>query len=130
AVVNDDEGAAAVAVGVGVLLRGPAVRLPAGVADAEGPLDLLEAQALLEIAQLAGAAHHLDGAAVDDRDAGGVVAAVLEAAEAVEEDAADLLRTDVADDSAHGGVHYSPGACSVARCVTVQDPARDTGAGA
>ena len=39
AVVDDDEGAGAVAVGVGVLLGGAAVGGPAGVADAEGALD-------------------------------------------------------------------------------------------
>ena len=39
AVVDDDEGAGAVAVGVGVLFGGAAVGGPAGVADAEGAVD-------------------------------------------------------------------------------------------
>ena len=39
AVVDDDEGAGAVAMGVGVFFRGAAVGGPAGVADAEGAGD-------------------------------------------------------------------------------------------
>ena len=39
AVVDDDEGAGAVAVGVGILFRGPAVGGPAGVADAVGAVE-------------------------------------------------------------------------------------------
>ena len=41
-------------------------------------------------------------AAVDDRDAGGVVAAVLQAAQSLDDDVPSLLVPDVAHDSAHG----------------------------
>src|SRR5262249_20392025 len=97
--------AAAVPVRVGVLLGRPAVGGPARVAETEGPLDRREPEVLLEVAQLAGAAHDLDGVAVDDRDARGIVAAVLQAPQAVEEDGADPLAPDVPDDPAHDGLN-------------------------
>ena len=57
-----------------------------------------------QIAQLAGGAADFQLAgAVDDRDAGGVVAAILEFAQAFDDDGNDLFRADVADDSAHAG---------------------------
>ena len=52
-------------------------------------------------AQLARAAPQLNRAVPDHRDARGVVAAVLEAAQAVDEDGDDGFRADVADDAAH-----------------------------
>jgi hypothetical protein len=60
AVVHDDEGAGAVAVGVGVLFGGAAVGGPAGVADAEGALDGAGGDDGFEVAQLAGGAAQLE----------------------------------------------------------------------
>src|SRR5207245_5704395 len=108
AVVDDDERAAAVAVRVSVLLGGAAVGGPAGVPDAERPLEAREAQGFLQVAELACAPHDLESAAVHDRYAGGIIAAVFEAAEAVQEDRADLLVSDVPDDPAHSGSEYRP----------------------
>ena len=71
AVVDDDECAGAVAVGVGVLLRGAAVGGPAGVADAEGAGDGAGGDGGLKIAQLAGGAAQLQALrAAGDGDAG------------------------------------------------------------
>ena len=61
AVVDDDEGAGAVAVGVGVLFGGAAVGGPAGVADAEGAVDGVVGEDGFEVAELAGGAAELRG---------------------------------------------------------------------
>ncbi len=61
AVVDDDEGAGAVAVGVGVLFGGAAVGGPAGVADAEGAVDGVVGDDGFEVAELAGGSAELRG---------------------------------------------------------------------
>ncbi len=55
AVVDDDERAGAVAVGVGVFFGGAAVGGPAGVADAVGAVDGVLGEDFGEVAELAGA---------------------------------------------------------------------------
>ena len=77
AVVDDDDPAAAVAVGMGVFLGRPAVGGPARVADAVVALDRVGAQRVLEPRQLAGAPPQLDLAVAHHGDAGRIVAAVL-----------------------------------------------------
>ena len=93
AVVDDDEGAGAVAVGVGVLFRGAAVGGPAGVADAVGAVERRGLDGGFEVAELAGGAAEVEGVRVfggaADGDAGGVVAAVFEAAETFNDDGDD-----------------------------------------
>ena len=103
AVVDDDDAAGAVAMGMGIFFGGAAVGGPAGVADAEGAVEGMLAQNFFEIAQLAGGAADFEQGCVGaaDGDAGGVVAAVFEAAQALNDDGDDLLTADVADDSAH-----------------------------
>ena len=64
AVVHDDEGAGAVAVGVGVFFGGAAVGGPAGVADAVGAVDGVVAEDGVEVAELAGGAAELEALAV------------------------------------------------------------------
>ena len=71
---------------MGVALRGLAVRGPARVADADLPAHRLVAQHALQVRELAERAPHLDLALVEDRDARRVVAAVLEAAQPVDQD--------------------------------------------
>ena len=56
AVVDDDDAAGAVAMGMGVLFGGAAVGGPAGVADAEGAVERMLAQDFFEIAEFAGGA--------------------------------------------------------------------------
>src|SRR5262245_39255695 len=85
---------------VGVPFRGHAVRRPAGVADADRAV-----QAPGELFQLgnpAAGANTLHGA-VDDGDAGRVVAAILEAAQALDQDRHDVSGGYGSDDSAHTG---------------------------
>ena len=93
AVVHDDEGAGAVAVGVGVFFGGAAVGGPAGVADAVGAVEGRGLDGGFEVAELAGGAAEVEGVRVfggaADGDAGGVVAAVFEAAEAFNDDGDD-----------------------------------------
>src|SRR5690606_4444279 len=100
-VVDDHDTAGAVAVRVGVLLRRTAVGRPARVADAELTVDRLAAQHFLELRQLAGAAADVHGAVAYDRDAGRVVAAILQPPQALDEDGNERLVTQVSDDAAH-----------------------------
>ena len=118
AVVDDDDAAGAVAVRVGVLLGRPAVRRPAGVADAVVAVERVVARCTSSrLRQLAGAAPQLDRAVAHDRDARRVVAAVLEPPQPVDQDGHDLLGADVADDAAHGPfrvlIHASSGRHSI-----------------
>jgi hypothetical protein len=102
AVVDDDEGAAAVAVGVGVFFGGAAVGGPAGMADAEGAVDGGVGDDGFEVAELAGcAAEGKAFGATGYGDAGGVVAAIFEAAEAFNDDRDDGLGANVSNDSTH-----------------------------
>src|SRR6185503_1821032 len=104
-----------------------AVRGPARVTDADATRDRSIVQRRLEIAELADRAPDRDRAFLEDRDAGGVVAAVLEPPQRVEDHLLGVLTaTDVADDSAHGfalrreGVSRAAGACarpSQGRCA-------------
>ena len=103
AVVDDDESAGAVAVGMCVLFGGAAVSGPASVADAEGAGDGAGGEDSFEIAEFAGGAAELEALwATCDGDAGGVVAAVFETAQAFDDDGDGRIRTDVANNSAHG----------------------------
>ncbi len=111
AVVDDDEGARPVAVGVGVFFGGSAVGGPAGVADAEGAVDGVFDEDGGEVGELSGGAAELEagvvragavGGGAGDGDAGGVIAAVFEAGEAFHDDGDDGLRADVTNDSTHG----------------------------
>ena len=103
AVVDDDEAAGAVAMGVGVFFGGAAVGGPAGMADAEGAVDGLLEEDVFELAELAGSAAELEAVAIAaDGDAGGVVAAIFEAAESFNDDGDDFRTVaDVTDDAAH-----------------------------
>ena len=104
AVVDDDEGAGAVAVGVRVFFGGAAVGGPAGVADAEGAGEGVVGDEGFEVAELAGGAAKLELAVgcAGDGDAGGVIAAVFQAAQAFDDDGHGRIGADVSDDSTHG----------------------------
>ena len=87
---------------VGVALGRLAVRRPARVGDAVAAAERLARQLLDQAVELAFGAPGLETAVLDHRDAGRVVAAVLEAPQSVDEQRNDLAGSDVADDSAHG----------------------------
>ena len=65
------------------------------------------AGALLQIAERADGANVVETVSLEERDAGGVVAAVLQALEALEEERLALTRSDVSDYSAHEVVSLS-----------------------
>ena len=81
AVMNHDDAAGAVAMGMGVFFSGAAMGGPARVADAEGAVEWMFAQDFLKVAELAGRAAHLELGArgTADGDASRIVAAVFEA---------------------------------------------------
>src|SRR5437867_2043964 len=83
-------------------LPAPCLRGRPGVADADRPGDGTVAQDGLQRLQASGSTADLQPTVgAEDRDAGGVVAAVLEALESLDDDADRALVTDVADDAAH-----------------------------
>ena len=104
-VVDDRDLACGVAVRMGVTVGGPAMRGPTGVAEAgaaheAGVVGFGEIG--FEVGEPAGpAVHGQPAVAVDQRDTGRVVSAVLHAAQRVDDDAAGGTLPDVADDSAH-----------------------------
>ena len=80
----------------------PSVGGPAGVADAVTALDRRLPQGLFEILQLSGSASNLDFAgAIDHGDACGIVAAVFQLAQPLDDDGNNFLGTDIADNTAH-----------------------------
>ncbi len=102
-IVHDDEIAAAIAVRMSILLSGAAMRGPARVADAVDAVDRGKTQRLFEVVEFAGRAANFQFAGLRDHgDAGGIVAAILEALQPIENDRHNFLRADVANYSAHG----------------------------
>src|SRR5918993_732606 len=85
---------------MGIALGGHAVRRPARVADADHALELLLVGQLLELRHAPARAQAFE-AAIDDGDACGVVAAVLEAAQTFQQDRDDVAPRYRGDDSAH-----------------------------
>ncbi len=101
AVVDDGDEAVAAEVGVGVAVVGGAVRGPARVADAGaaggGPI----AEVPRQVLDAAGALAEVQLRAGQRGQAGAVVAAVLQPAQAVDEDRFRFTAAGVADDAAH-----------------------------
>ena len=92
AVVDHHDFAGAIAVRMGVFLGGAAVRGPARVADAVDAVERRDADRFFEIAQLARGAADFELAVVaDDGDAGRIVAAIFEAAQAIQNQRHDAL---------------------------------------
>src|SRR6185503_14593813 len=81
---------------------GPAVGRPAGVADADGGVQRVGGQHRLQRLDLARRAAALDVAVHHAGDACRVVAAVLQALEAVDQPLLHRAGPDDADDAAHG----------------------------
>ena len=99
AVVDDGDAVGGVRVGVGLV--GAAVGGPAGVADADGAGERFARQQRLEIAELALGAPARDVAVHQRRDAGGIVAAIFEALEPVEQQRRHRGLADDAENAAH-----------------------------
>ncbi len=103
AVVDDHDAARAVAMGVGVFFRRPAVGSPACVADAEGALHGILAEDFFKVGQLAGGAAHFEGwtRRIADGNARRVVATIFEPPQAFDDDRNDFLWSNIANNAAH-----------------------------
>ena len=101
AVVDHDDRAAAVPVGVSVFLGGGPVGGPARVADAISAVQGVLADRLFQVPQLACRAPHIERAIAHHRQAGGVIAAVLKPLQPFEQHRHHALVPDVADDPGH-----------------------------
>ena len=101
-IVYDHDSPGAIAMGMRVLFGGAAVSSPAGVADAVGSVQRLEADDFFEITQLALGATDLETVAVAAHgDAGGVVAAIFQATQPFNDDRDHALLTDVPHNATH-----------------------------
>jgi hypothetical protein len=100
--VDDDDVAGAVAVGMGVFFGGTAVGCPTGMSDAVAAIDGVDLQYIFEISQFSGGAADAEGLVIAiDGDTGGVVAAVFESLETIQNDRNSPLSSYVAYDSTH-----------------------------
>ena len=102
AVLDDHQLAGVVGMRMGVALAGLAVGGPARVPDADIARDRAFVQAAGEIAQLADVATDRDLAILDDRDAGRIVAAILQPPQAFQDDLGRVARANITDDPTHG----------------------------
>src|SRR5215472_489800 len=102
AVVDNDDLAGAVAMRMGVFLGGTAVRRPASVSDAISAFQRLVADGFFEVAQLAFGAADLKTVPVTaDGDARRIVSAILQPAQAFNDDRNDALLANVTDNATH-----------------------------
>src|SRR5688572_10526269 len=87
---------------VGVFLRRPSVCRPPGMADSESALHRVRADHFLEVSQFARGPSDVQAiAAIDNRNAGGVVPAILQTPQPVKNDGYSLPPPDITDNSAH-----------------------------
>src|SRR5258707_13397796 len=103
AIVDHHDLSRAVAMRVGVFFGGAPVGGPAGVTDAVSAVQRLQADDFFQVAQLAlsPAQLQLTGAVAGHGDAGGVVPAVLQLLEPVNNDGHHALFANIAYDSTH-----------------------------
>src|SRR5258708_9591113 len=88
--------------GMGVVVAGAAMGSPAGVADAGLASRLGGGERGAQIFELAGGFAHLKIAVgSNDSDAGRIVAAILQALEAIHQDGGGVFGADISHDSAH-----------------------------
>ena len=86
-----------------------AVRRPARMGNAGVSSDGMADERIRKRLDLADRAHPLELArAVDDREAGRIVAAILESAQALEQNGHDIALSDDSDDSAHASLTRGP----------------------
>ena len=123
--VQDDRHLRAVAAGqrVRVRLGDAAVRRPARVAEPVVRLRAVRPRGLLQVLEIADRADVLEPAGFAQRDPGGVVAAVFEPLEPLQQELLALPWPDVSDDSAHARPPLRP---SQAECVRERVRARHT----
>ena len=96
-----DDGDVLGAVRVGVHLIGRAVRRPARVPNSDAAHERAADERGAQVVQLADGLYHADGGAIHDGDARAVVAAVLEARQAVNEPVLHLRLTQNSNNPTH-----------------------------
>src|SRR5271166_17884 len=102
AVVDDHDLSGAVTVRMRVFFGGTSVRGPARVADSVGAVERLQADDLFQVAQLALGAPHLQAISIaGNGNAGGVISAIFETAQAIQDDRHNSLVSDVSNNPAH-----------------------------
>src|SRR5216684_599709 len=102
AIVYDNDIAGAVAMRMSILLRRTPVGSPAGVANAVAALEGLQPDNFFQIAQLAFGASNLQFVPVaGNSDSSRIITAVLEPAQALEDNRNHLLLADVANNATH-----------------------------
>ncbi len=104
AVVDHRDGPVTADVRMSVAVGGRPVRGPAGMADAGASADRAVAQELHQVGDAAGAFADLQTAAVQHRQPGAIVAAILQPAQAVQERGLCFAIADVTDNATHGPV--------------------------
>jgi hypothetical protein len=98
--VHDGEAVSGVRMCVGLV--GPAMGRPAGVADADRPGERLAREFLFEILQLAFGAAPRQHAVFEGGNTGGIIAAVFEALERIDQERRNRFAADDSDNAAHG----------------------------
>src|SRR5712691_9207962 len=101
-VVDDHQPPAAVRVRVRVDVRGAPMGCPAGVAEACGPAQRVPLDELPQAIDLANAAADLEARPGLHGEPGGVITAVLETPQPVQQDGNRVAAADVPDDATHG----------------------------
>src|ERR1700735_2857851 len=103
AVVDDDNFTGAVQMWRRCLFGRAAVRGPARMADAVNTIKRSNSYRLFQVSQFAGRAADIQMAVFSNHsDSGGVIAAILKALQAVEDQRNNAFRPDITDNSAHG----------------------------
>src|SRR5579864_3778527 len=103
AIVDHHDPAGAVAMRMGILFTGTAVRGPASVADPVGAIERLGTDDLFQITQLAFRATNLQAFAVaGDSDSSGIVPPIFQPPEPINDDRNNRLLPYIADNPAHG----------------------------
>ena len=102
-VVHHHDAPGAIAMRMSIFLGRPAVRGPAGVANAEGAVQRMVAQNFFQIVQLAGRARHRKpvDSRTAHRDSGRIVTAIFEAPQPLNNDRNHLLGSYISDNAAH-----------------------------
>src|SRR5580704_2034247 len=100
--MDHDDFTGTVAVGMGVFFGWAAMCGPTSMANAIDAIQRSNADGLLQVAQLAGSATDIQMSVLSDHgDSSGIIAAVLKALQAVEDQRHNALRPDISDNSAH-----------------------------
>ena len=110
AVVDDHDAAGAIAVGVGIFFGGASVGRPASVANPICALQRVLAERFFKVAKLAFSAADVQSlGTASHRDTRGIVSAIFQPPQTLDDDWNYLLATDIADNPTHYGIPRWPG---------------------